>query len=111
MMREQISQHILELCQKHKLTHKDFKNIIHKDERTAQNRFKLKNWTFEEIELIEAYFGEKILFLAKEIFAQKNSNQIQEPIEATLQIKLKKDKKDQVLKLVFGENNLEILNK
>ncbi len=35
----------------------------------------------------------------------------QEPIEATLQIKLKRDKKDQVLKLVFGENNLEILNK
>lgn len=34
-----------------------------------------------------------------------------EPVEATLQIKLKKDKKDQVLKLVFGENNLEILNK
>lgn len=34
-----------------------------------------------------------------------------EPVEATLQIRLKKDKKDQVLKLVFGENNLEILNK
>ncbi len=34
-----------------------------------------------------------------------------EPLEAILQIKLKKDKKDQVLKLVFGENNIEILNK
>lgn len=34
-----------------------------------------------------------------------------EPIEAVLQIKLKKEKKDQVLKLVFGENNIEILNK
>lgn len=34
-----------------------------------------------------------------------------EPLEAILQIKLRKDKKDQVLKLVFGENNLEILNK
>lgn len=34
-----------------------------------------------------------------------------EPVEAILQIKLKKDKKDQVLKLVFGENNIEILNK
>ena len=33
-----------------------------------------------------------------------------EPVEAVLQIKLKKDKKDQVLKLVFGENNIEILN-
>lgn len=34
-----------------------------------------------------------------------------EPVEAILQIKLQKDKKDQVLKLIFGENNLEILNK
>ena len=34
-----------------------------------------------------------------------------EPVEAVLQIKLKKDKKDQVLRLVFGNNNLEILNK
>lgn len=35
----------------------------------------------------------------------------EEPLEAILQIKLKKDKKDQVLKLVFGDNNIEILNK
>lgn len=34
-----------------------------------------------------------------------------DPVEAVLQIKLKKDKKDQVLKLIFGENNIEILNK
>lgn len=35
----------------------------------------------------------------------------EEPVEAILQIKLKKDKKDQVLRLVFGDNNIEILNK
>lgn len=35
----------------------------------------------------------------------------QEPLEAVLQIHLKKDKRDQVLKLVFGDNDLEILNK
>ena len=34
-----------------------------------------------------------------------------DPIEAVLQIKLKKDKKDQVLNLIFGEHNLEILDK
>lgn len=34
-----------------------------------------------------------------------------EPIEAILQIKLRNDKKEQVLRLVFGDNNLEILNK
>lgn len=41
----------------------------------------------------------------------KLDKQQEEPVEAILQIKLKKDKKDQVLKLVFGENNIEILNK
>lgn len=34
-----------------------------------------------------------------------------EPVEAVLQIRLQKDKKDQVLRLVFGDNNIEILNK
>ena len=34
-----------------------------------------------------------------------------EPVEAILQIKLQKSKKDQVLKLIFGDNDIEILNK
>ena len=34
-----------------------------------------------------------------------------EHIEAVLQIKLKKDKKDKVLNLLFGEHNLEIFEK
>ena len=42
------------------------------------------------------------------IFVESTSNTL-EPVEAILQIRLQKDKKDQVLKLVFGENNLEIL--
>lgn len=45
-----------------------------------------------------------------EFFAEDQGKE-EEPIEAVLQIKLRKDKKEQVLKLVFGENNLEILNK
>lgn len=32
-------------------------------------------------------------------------------VKATLTIELKKEKKEQVLKLVFGDNNLEILTK
>lgn len=34
-----------------------------------------------------------------------------EPVDAVLQIKLSKEKKDQVFQLIFGENCLEILNK
>lgn len=33
-----------------------------------------------------------------------------EPIEAVLQIKLQKSKKDQVLRLIFGDNDIELLN-
>ena len=44
------------------------------------------------------------------IFVESTSNTL-EPVEAILQIRLQKDKKDQVLKLVFGENNLEILSR
>lgn len=45
-----------------------------------------------------------------DVFVEEKQSEA-EPVEAVLQIKLKKDKKDQVLKLVFGENNIEILNK
>lgn len=31
--------------------------------------------------------------------------------EVSLQIKLKKDKRDQVMRLIFGDNDIEILNK
>lgn len=37
----------------------------------------------------------------------EDRNDNKEPIEAVLQIKLRKDKKDQVLKLIFGEHNLK----
>lgn len=33
-----------------------------------------------------------------------------EPIEAVLQIKLQKSKKEQVLRLIFGDNDIELLN-
>ncbi len=44
-------------------------------------------------------------------FVKKIQELEQEPVKAVLQLELQEDKKDQVLKLVFGENNLEILNK
>jgi len=46
-----------------------------------------------------------------DIYIKKEDIIREQPIEAVLQIKLQADKKEQVLKLVFGENNLEILNK
>jgi transcriptional regulator with XRE-family HTH domain len=45
------------------------------------------------------------------IYPDTINNSTEEQIKAVIQIELKKDKKDQVLKLIFGENNLEILNR
>ena len=41
----------------------------------------------------------------------KSDQKDDDPVEAILQIRLAKDKKDQVMRLVFGDNNLEIINK
>ena len=41
---------------------------------------------------------------------QNRKDKEEEPIEAILQIKLTKGKREQVMKLVFGEHNIEILN-
>lgn len=52
-----------------------------------------------------------ITYPDKYSLVQYNTQQQDEPLEAILQIRLKKEKRNQVLSLVFGENNLEILNK
>ncbi len=65
-----------------------------------------------ELEKIAKSLEVDTLFLMTypDIYIKKERSE-REPIEAILQIKLQSDKKEQVLKLVFGENNLEILNK
>ena len=45
------------------------------------------------------------------VICNKNNYNTTEEIKAVLTIELKREKKEQVLRLVFGDNNLEILNK
>lgn len=66
-----------------------------------------------EIEIIANVFGVDPTYLLTypDVYVKKtDENAPIDPIEATLQIKLRSDTKDQVLKLVFGEQTLEILN-
>ena len=69
----------------------------------------------KELEIIAKCLQEDVLYLLtfpeRYIHISEVSPKEDESVEAILQIKLRKDKKEQVLKLVFGENNLEILNK
>lgn len=54
------------------------------------------------------------IFTYPEIYRNKLDSEKdaeREPVEAILQIRLQSDKRDQVLNLIFGDNNLEILNK
>ncbi len=46
-----------------------------------------------------------------EVYVPRNLAVKNDDTEVVLQLKLRKDKSDQILKLVFGENNIEILNK
>jgi transcriptional regulator with XRE-family HTH domain len=64
-----------------------------------------------ELEIIAKALNVDAIYLLTYPHEYVKKNQVDEPIEAILQIKLRSDKKEQVLKLVFGENNLEILNK
>jgi transcriptional regulator with XRE-family HTH domain len=69
-----------------------------------------------ELEIIAKALGVDVLFLITYPYVyvyvyEKKDENIKEPVEAVLQIKLQSDKKEQVLKLIFGEHNLEILNK
>jgi len=66
----------------------------------------------KELEIISKVFKMSLLDLITypEKYVKKTQTD-EEQVEAVLQIKLRKDKKDQVLKLVFGDNDIEILNK
>jgi transcriptional regulator with XRE-family HTH domain len=64
-----------------------------------------------ELEIIAKAIGVDMLYLITYPHVYEKKVESKEPVEAILQIKLQSDKKEQVLKLVFGENNLEILNK
>ena len=51
------------------------------------------------------------IFTYPKVFREFDSNKKNEDIEAQLTIKLKKSLKEQVLEMVFGNKNIEILNK
>lgn len=52
-----------------------------------------------------------ITYPKRYVLSEEQTDSDSVPVEAVLQIKLRSDKRDQVLNLIFGDNNLEILNK
>lgn len=70
------------------------------------------NFTLRHVEFLSTYLGLRPIdiFTWPDIY-EKPGGLGNEPAEVLVQLRLTKEKKDQVLKLVFGENNIEILNK
>ena len=65
-----------------------------------------------ELEIIAKALEVDVLYLLTypHIYVKKNPNQTSEPVETVLQLKLNGDVRENVLKLVFGNKNLEFLN-
>ena len=66
--------------------------------------------TIDRLLQIAIFFKMDIVDIIKYPNKGSYNKENEEDIKAILQIELKKDKKDQVMKLIFGDNSLEILN-
>jgi len=64
-----------------------------------------------ELEIIAKALGVDVLYLLTypHVYVKKEKSH-SEPIEAMLQLKLTGDKREKVLKMIFGDNDLEFLN-
>ena len=65
-----------------------------------------------ELEIIAKALGVDVLYLLTypHVYIKKEKDH-SEPVEAVLQLKLTGDKREKILKLIFGDNDLEFLGK
>ena len=68
--------------------------------------------SYEYLARIASIFNMSVIDIITypEKWAKIEGEEHPEPVEAILQIKLQKSKKDQVLRLIFGDNDIELLN-
>jgi len=66
-----------------------------------------------ELEKISNLFGMPLVDLITypDVYVKKDDIEAEEPIEAVLQIRLRKNKKDDVLRYILGDNNYELIVK
>lgn len=110
---EEVRARILKILNDKNLRQKALASITDKDEATISKMLKGQTRiTVDRLAKIASYFNMSVIDILT--YPEKYVPQHQapeEPTEVYVQLKLKKEKKDQVLKLVFGENDIEILNK
>ena len=112
-IQETLRKNVLKLLTDKHVTQKMLSISIGKDEAQLSRILRGQgNFTLEHVEKIAIYFALRPidLFTWPDIYVRPDGKD-SGPAEVLLQLRLTKEKKDQVLKLVFGENNIEILNK
>lgn len=113
MKEEDVIRKIIQIREEHGITKRELAERLEMNEasygRIESGKIAL---SFKHLAQIASAFGMGVIdiltYPKKFVEADQKDD---EQVEAVLQIKLKKEKKEQVLKLVFGENNIEILNK
>jgi transcriptional regulator with XRE-family HTH domain len=107
-----IVKNIFEIRREKGITQEVIADVLGVDTSVISNIEKRKReLKVSELEKIAKVLDVDVLYLITYPDVYEMKNKKREPVEAILQIKLMSDKKDQVLKLVFGDSNLEILNK
>ena len=113
MKEEDVIRKIIQIREEHGITKRELAERLEMNEasygRIESGKIAL---SFKHLAQIASAFGMEVIdiltYPKKFVEAGQNDD---EQVEAVLQIKLKKEKKEQVLKLVFGDNNIEILNR
>lgn len=108
-----IHESIREIRQKKSINQQEIAYALNVDVAVVSNIEKGKrDLRVRELEIISNVLGISVvdLFTYPEKYVKISQGE-KEDVEAVLQIKLNKEKKDQVFKLVFGDNIIEILNK
>lgn len=112
-LEETVIRNIVKIRTSREITKRKVAEILHIDEasygRIENGKIAL---TYSRLAQIASALSVSVIDIITypDVYVKKEDSD-DEPIEAILQIKLQKDKKNQVLKLIFGDNNLEILNK
>lgn len=113
MIQELLRKNVAKLMSDKHLLGKDLAGIMEVDTAQVSRILSGKNYfTLAHIEKISTSLDLRPIdiFTYPDVYIKENSEGTS-PAEVLVQLRLTKEKKDQVLKLVFGEKYIEILNK
>ncbi|MBQ9475188.1 MAG: helix-turn-helix transcriptional regulator [Bacteroidales bacterium] len=113
MIQEQLRKNVVKLLQDRNLHNRDLADALDIDPGQVSRILNGKAmFTLAHIEKISRAFDLRPIdiFTYPDIYIKADGTD-KGPAEVLLQLRLTQEKKDQVLKLVFGDNNIEIFNK